>query len=136
MTRKTKAKLTPTEKYLLVIICNLRGSAYDAWGRLNAIRTGKESVRRAAPKTELKEMLDELSGALHADHTGAFGAHLPHPNDPHFSSELKHALIERHRRATLSGQRVANVFDLVRKSERAAAQRVSDRINRKQAKRS
>jgi hypothetical protein len=113
-----KQKLTPNEKYLLNIICCLRGSAYDAWGRLNSIREGRETVRRAAPKTELKQMLDELAGALHADHTGAFGAHLPHPNDPHLSPELKHALIERHRRATVAGRRVKNVHDLVRKNER------------------
>lgn len=127
--------MTKNEKYLLNIIAYLRGNAYDAWGRLNAIRSGKETARRAAPKTELKQMLDELSGTLHADHTGAYGAHLPHPNDPHFSSELKSKLIARHRHATLAGRKVTNIYDLVRKSERAASQRVSDRINRKQAAR-
>lgn len=128
-------KLTANEKYLLNIICHLRGSAYDAWGRLNAIRSGKETVKQAAPKGELDQMEKELRGVLHADHTGAHGAHLPHPNDPHFSAELKHALIDRHRRATMAGRTVKNVYDLVRKAERASAQRVSERINRKQAKR-
>lgn len=125
-------KLTRTEKYLLDVICHLRGKAYDAWGRLNAIRSRKETIKQAAPKGELKQMLDELAGALHADHTGAYGAHLPHPNDPHFSSETKHALIERHRRATTAGRRVTNVFDLVTKSEAAAAKRISDRSKKRQ----
>lgn len=124
-------KLTANERYLLEIIMYLRGHAYDSWGRLNAIREGKESVRRAAPKTELKQLVDELGGKLHADHTGAYGAHLPHPNDPHFSAELKHELIGRHRRAVKAGRPVTNVYELVRKTERAAAQRVSDRINRR-----
>lgn len=111
-------KLTVNEKYLLNIIMYLRGSAYDAWGRLNAIKSGKETVRQAVSKVELQQMEMELRGALHADHTGAYGAHLPHPNDPKLSLKLKRALIERHRRATRSGQQVNSVYDLVREGER------------------
>ena len=121
-------KLTANERYLLEVVCSLRGNAYDLWGRLNAIREGKESVRRAAPKAELKTLLDDLNA-------NAFGAHLPHPNDPCFASELKHLLLSRHRQAAKKGRKVKNVYDLVRKTELPSAQRISDRIMRGQAKR-
>jgi hypothetical protein len=124
-------RLTPNEKYLLEIICRLRGNAYDSWGRLNAIRSGKETVRRAAPKTDLKVLEQELRGVLHQDHTGGHGAHLPHPNDPHFTSETKHRILTRHRRAMKAGKTLTSVFDLVKPAENRHADRVSARINRK-----
>ena len=129
--RKPELKLTANERYLLEIICRLRGNAYDLWGRLNAIREGKESVRRAAPKVDLKQLEQELRGVLHQDHTGGHGAHLPHPNDPHFTSETKHLLLERHRRAMKAGKTLESVFDLVKPAEERHAGRVSARINRK-----
>lgn len=109
-------KLTPNERYLLEIIAYLRGTGCDLWGRLNAIREGEESVRRAAPKTELKALIDDLG-------SNRMGSHLPHPNDPQFSSELKHRLIGRHRRAFNKGQAVNNVYDLVPERERRRARR-------------
>lgn len=85
------AKLTINERYLLNIICHLRGNAYDAWGRLESIRKGKETIKQAAPKGELKWLLLELSAYK-------MGAHLPHPNDPHLSDAQKGAALVRHRR--------------------------------------
>ena len=111
-------KLTANERYLLLIIANLRGSVYDLWGKLNAIKEGKETIRQAVTKLELKNCIEEMGGRLHADHTGAHGAHLPHPNDKTLSEELKHALIERHRRATKRGRIVENVMDLVAPNEK------------------
>lgn len=76
--------LTKTERYLLRIICTLRGIGYDGWGRLNSIRLKKESLRQAASKADIEEMLEQLN----SPESG--GAGLPFPDRrPGIGSSVK-----------------------------------------------
>lgn len=83
-------KLTKNEKYLLTIIAFLRGNASDSWGRLNALAERRETIKQAAAKGELKELLGQLE---------RWGAGLPHPNDPHLTSKQKAKMIRKARLA-------------------------------------
>lgn len=110
-------KLTPNERYLLHIITTLRGTAYDLWGRLNALATKRETAKTVAVEAELKELLSAISSNLLG------GSHLPHPEDPFLTETQKHDLIALHRKATKANQRIESVIDLLPPSARLRKQK-------------
>ncbi len=88
---KTRATLTPSERYLLTVIAYLRGSACDAWARLNWIatrrKTGskKESLKYALQKDADPEEIAVLEAWLR---TQASGAGLPAVT-PHLPNSVR-----------------------------------------------
>lgn len=72
-----KPKYTKREKHLLMVIANLRGSACDAWARLNFIlvrRPDSMSLKRALT---MHTQLDELKDGEDQLQTPLMGAGLP-----------------------------------------------------------
>jgi len=109
--KRPPAALTPSERYLLRVIARLRGSACDAWARLNFIVTRRKFARDGKGVSLLAALVAHADPAeiracerwLHAE---ASGAGLP-PVTRHIPAEFRQEVVRTFRRRVRRGYAAA-----------------------------
>lgn len=112
--------LTPSERYLLTVIAYLRGSAHDAWARLNYIVSRrKESLPKALKVHADPEELDAGEQWLY---TQASGAGLP-PVTRHLPADVRLELHREFRKRVKAGFEAVRHSDMVPSKKKKKARK-------------